>query len=933
MPPPPTLSLSTAITVANPETGEALDLSPEEATNAVASGSVDLDGDREYHVEAPDGSVVTVPATSVAEAVSLGGRLITEDDVARRREVEAQSGDLASSALAFTNAAFSGGLSLYEQDLKTRGGVMRNIGNVITGRPTQLLPEARTVNTATEANPGAATAGELASYAAAAAPGIAAENALVRMATAEGGSALRNLGTRALARGVVGAGENIAIGRVQQFGEIASGREQPTAENLLAAMGRDALIGSVANAGMGGLVDAGAAATGLLRRGASRVSGVFARGRDAVAEAFQQQTGVPLRDGVADVVAETYGKVVGRVSGDLEAGATTARLASRTPEGRAARAVINRGDAVIEDGARALRRAGDAAERDARPIMEIAQGEGKASRMAKLARGMSLDTAFDESASLLSQARAHFEDILSKPHIAGAQLAAESGIGVVKQAEDLIERAVIAGDKDAVGRIFIEMDRAKRRIQKEIAQTSQMSEWFPGLENLQRRFINHLEDTRIYGAAATAQAETNAMWTKFLGNNLKFRNTFMTKIGNEGFRPVYTFDPGKAARHLENVGKARNDIAEEVLGSHFKNQDNLLDAIAKHYDLEPEMVAQLKKARSSSKEIGAELQKRLADVETLNQYKYLKDMQKEGVGSTAVGYAAGALGPVGLVGAAAYKAVSSPATMIRLMAQLEKRNIQVGKWITRSAKDALGPTSARLARVQERAGRVIERARSVGRTAGKAAQLAARTYARPALAEHYSARMERLKADASEKKHEQVAANIRPFAPGVAQAAAQTAARADAFLQSKIPTGALPSNTLQPHLTRPRVSDAEMSKFLRYARAVDEPLTVIEDLADGALTREGVEAVRAVYPSLFSAMQTAVMTAVTESTEALAYDKRVQIGLLLDVPTDPSLAPAAIVALQSAYKSPNKLAPPPARLSAPKMSAALLTDTQRVAST
>ena len=907
-----------SVPLADPETGEIVDLSPDEAADAFVQGRYDLDAGQTYQMElASTGDVGEVAPENVAEMLSLGGRFITKAEIDRRAQV-ADSDTVGGSLAAFANQALLGVPALIEEDVRSGGALNRNIQRGIMGDGTDAEPVHQTgyLSAATEANPTAATVGEFAGYATAAIPGMAAENALLRSATAAGGGLLKRMGTRALTRGAIGAAENAAIGQVDYFSDVALGEQQFSAESLLAAAGRDALIGAGANVAFGGAIDAVGGAASILGEVTQRI-----------------RAGA----GSSNAISRGYGRAVSAITGDAEAGAIAREFTEDTAEGRAKRAIVARGDAVFEDGARSIRRAGDVIEGDAKKILELATGEGKASRIRELARGNDLGSAEREARGLLDEMEAKFREILDPEnlHEQGHRKTAKNGISRVAATRRELSEAIARGDEDAIGDVFISMDRFKRGFQKDIKAGGVGNDHFPDLDALQNGLRHHLEDVRLYGKAGEQQIAINKAWTDYLSTIQRYDTSFKTQMGQDGFRPVYTFDPAKAETYLHNLGRARNDLAEEALELHFRNQERLVNEIANHYDLSGEMAAKLSATQASAKEMQKTLSKVRYEVTQANKFAHLQKHSSIGTEAAALGWAAGKANPVlgAGVGAVAY-AASNPSKMVRMVSRLDGAKERVKDWINKSAKDALSSkASPRLARVRERMASATATARRSGKVIARGGQSLARGYARPALAERYTERFDRLRADSSEKKHDQVAANIRSFAPGISAMAAQTASRADAFLQSKIPVGALPSNTLQPHLTRPRVSDAEMAKFLRYARAVDEPLTVIEDLADGALTREGVEAVRAVYPSLFSAMQSAVMTAVTESTEALAYDKRVQIGLLLDVPTDPSLAPGAIVALQSAYKSPNKLAPPPARLSAPKMSAALLTDTQRVAST
>lgn len=143
--------------------------------------------------------------------------------------------------------------------------------------------------------------------------------------------------------------------------------------------------------------------------------------------------------------------------------------------------------------------------------------------------------------------------------------------------------------------------------------------------------------------------------------------------------------------------------------------------------------------------------------------------------------------------------------------------------------------------------------------------------------------------------------DLAEHAPNVAGQMSALESQKVAFLQSKLPIGTRPMNVLQPQLSQPRVSDQEMSRFMRYAKAADDPLSVVKDLEHGKVTREGVEAVKTLYPSLFESMRTQLTQELTRTNKPLPYAKQIQLGLLFDIPAHPSLEPGFIAAMQEQW--------------------------------
>jgi len=78
-------------------------------------------------------------------------------------------------------------------------------------------------------------------------------------------------------------------------------------------------------------------------------------------------------------------------------------------------------------------------------------------------------------------------------------------------------------------------------------------------------------------------------------------------------------------------------------------------------------------------------------------------------------------------------------------------------------------------------------------------------------------------------------------------------------------------------------------------------MSVVQDLAEGEVTREGVEALKTVYPEIYSEIQSQTLEKISQMDEKLSYQKRLEIGILLDLPSDPSLDPNNIQGLQQQF--------------------------------
>jgi uncharacterized protein (DUF4415 family) len=122
-----------------------------------------------------------------------------------------------------------------------------------------------------------------------------------------------------------------------------------------------------------------------------------------------------------------------------------------------------------------------------------------------------------------------------------------------------------------------------------------------------------------------------------------------------------------------------------------------------------------------------------------------------------------------------------------------------------------------------------------------------------------------------------------------------------AFLDSKRPKqtmlpGMLPGDgTWKPSM-------AAINEFAKYVHAVNDPASVIEDLAKGHLSLEGAETLRTVYPNLFAEAQKTLLSHAATFQKTLPYARRVALSIMYQVPVDGTMTPSHM----------NFLNPPPA---------------------
>lgn len=152
-------------------------------------------------------------------------------------------------------------------------------------------------------------------------------------------------------------------------------------------------------------------------------------------------------------------------------------------------------------------------------------------------------------------------------------------------------------------------------------------------------------------------------------------------------------------------------------------------------------------------------------------------------------------------------------------------------------------------------------------------------------------------------------APLQGASPTLVQRVQQQAMTGAQFLQSKVPPAA--PGSLTPQFDKDRTSASDKSKWLRYVRAVDDPMSVLHDMSDGKITREGVEALKTVYPLIYGQVQEEVQRSLAGLTKPLDYAKKAQLASLLGVAPDPSFTPAFGAAVQAALASSTPGGAPP----------------------
>ncbi len=143
--------------------------------------------------------------------------------------------------------------------------------------------------------------------------------------------------------------------------------------------------------------------------------------------------------------------------------------------------------------------------------------------------------------------------------------------------------------------------------------------------------------------------------------------------------------------------------------------------------------------------------------------------------------------------------------------------------------------------------------------------------------------------------------DLHGIAPGISASLNTAAARATQFLAQKLPAQEPSSPFTEPY----KPSKAELSKFNRYYAAVEKPISLLSQIKEGTLTKEGMEAVQTVYPKLYSQMQNAVMDQVTtkmaKDPNSVPYSTKLMLSMFTGNDMTNSLKPSNISSAQQVF--------------------------------
>lgn len=285
--------------------------------------------------------------------------------------------------------------------------------------------------------------------------------------------------------------------------------------------------------------------------------------------------------------------------------------------------------------------------------------------------------------------------------------------------------------------------------------------------------------------------------------------------------------------------------------------------------------------------------------------KLLRNVESAGagiqaaVGRGAVGAALGFLtggpagGLAGFLGGTALAAVGHPTGALHFL-NATKLNLQ--KFMNRR-EAALG--AVRSSMLNPRL------ARATGLGARQIPRVALKLSSPETREAEYNAMVEQVRAYAGNPQMllenvDRIGGAYAEISPDMAAGASMSMVNAVQHLAANLPPASQPSMFQQAER---RPSTGEMIDFQQRFEALEDPLSLLEHLADGTITSAMVEAVSHAYPRLYAQMQADVAALVQEleNPSAVPYARRTRIGIFMGLETDPTLDGRYIFAMQQTY--------------------------------
>ena len=142
---------------------------------------------------------------------------------------------------------------------------------------------------------------------------------------------------------------------------------------------------------------------------------------------------------------------------------------------------------------------------------------------------------------------------------------------------------------------------------------------------------------------------------------------------------------------------------------------------------------------------------------------------------------------------------------------------------------------------------------------------------------------------------------IAEGSPELADAMGQQVATAIGYLTDEMPRPVAPESPYVEKGEEWEPTDYDLDVFNQKVVAAQDPLSVINALYAGEVTKGMVDTLAAIYPSILGMIQSKLAETMAENPDALTYDKKLQAGYVLGVVITPSASPQSMMYYQKVF--------------------------------
>lgn len=444
----------------------------------------------------------------------------------------------------------------------------------------------------------------------------------------------------------------------------------------------------------------------------------------------------------------------------------------------------------------------------------------------------------------------------------------------------------------------IEIDYLKKRVGKMAAAKEWPSIDDPLLGRLRdwhERLRSNLENGRIWGQEFTdMQRDMNALVHKRIRRADVFWDTLFSKAGTDApGNPWAGLTRADRAKIRAMIGRSLNpENARELQGvlDHVREGKQLVALMKRYFKTERVEGPQLKAWELASDQAETSINRAVELARRQEQWKQITGGPGLGVANASArglaGYFLG--GPLGAAAGIAVGGLLNPGAMVRNRAVLERvaRGTE-----SRIAQGVAGLVSGKKTLKVPKGGVVgLPTLFWEGHPDRRAVE--------------YVATLDDLAAALEPGRVEAMLApigGVAAFVPNAVSAAAEAYRKAIRVVLAKAPA----RPTLSPFGDKelPYLSDSELEDWEDTFRGALDPIGVLEAALEGSLTPAMVDAADEAAPALMDQIRQLAIAAIAEKGNAIEYDRKVQVSVLLKVPLDATMTPDYIQTIQLVHRS------------------------------